>query len=74
MYQLLFEDMANENVAIIELNERLYFQRNIKMTRSIKSYLKQKGQYFVVVGAGHLIGDKGIVQLLKNAGYRITRL
>ena len=74
MYQLLFEDMANENVAIIDLYERLYFQRNIKMTRSIKSYLKQKGKYFVVVGAGHLIGDKGIVQLLKNAGYRITRL
>ncbi|MCK4705950.1 MAG: TraB/GumN family protein, partial [Gammaproteobacteria bacterium] len=48
--------------------------RNVKMTGSIKSYLKQKGRYFVVVGAGHLIGDKGIVQLLQNAGYRITRL
>ncbi|MDH5387138.1 MAG: TraB/GumN family protein [Gammaproteobacteria bacterium] len=73
MYKMLFEDLANENVAITDLYERLYFQRNIKMTRSIKSYLKQNEKYFVVVGAGHLIGDKGIVQLLKNAGFRITR-
>lgn len=74
MHQLLFEDIVNENAAIRSLYERLYFQRNIKMTNSIKSYLKQKGQYFVVVGAGHLIGDKGIVQLLQNAGYRVSRL
>lgn len=74
MHQLLFEDIVNENAAIRSLYERLYFQRNIKMTNSIKGYLKQKGQYFVVVGAGHLIGDKGIVRLLQNAGYRITRL
>ncbi|MCK5001529.1 MAG: TraB/GumN family protein [Gammaproteobacteria bacterium] len=74
MYHLLFEDIENENAAIISLYERLYFQRNIKMAASIKNYLKQKGQYFVVVGTGHLIGEKGIVHLLQNAGYQITRL
>ena len=74
MMQLLFEDIANENAAIIALYEHLYFQRNIKMTAAIKNYLKQKGQYFIVVGAGHLIGEKGIVQLLQSAGYQITRL
>ncbi len=74
MYQLLFEDIEKENEAMIALYESLYFQRNIKMTNSIKSYLKQKGKYFVVVGAAHLIGDKGIVHLLQNAGYRVSRL
>ena len=74
LHKLLFEDLVNENTAIIALYERLYFQRNIKMTNSIKSYLKQKGKYFVVVGAGHLIGDKGVVHLLQNAGYRVSRL
>ena len=74
LHKLLFEDVVNENAAIIALYERLYFQRNIKMANSINNYLKQKGQYFVIVGAGHLIGEKGIVQLLQNAGYRITRL
>ena len=74
MYKLLFEDLLNENAAIISLYESLYFQRNIKMTRSIKSYLKQKGTYFVVIGAGHLLGDKGIVRLLQSAGYHVNRL
>lgn len=73
MQKLLFDDVVKENAAIISLYEQLYFQRNIKMTGSIKSYLKQKGRYFIVVGAGHLIGDKGIVQLLRDAGYQVTR-
>lgn len=74
MQQLLFDDMLNENAEIISLYESLYFQRNIKMTASIKRYLKGKGKYFVVVGAGHLVGDRGIVRLLQQAGYSVTRL
>ncbi len=74
MQQYLFDDMLNKNKAMAALYERLYYQRNRKMTKSIKLYLKQKGQYFVVVGAGHLIGDKSIVQLLQTAGYTVTRL
>jgi len=73
MQKLLFDDILNENAAMISLYEQLYFQRNIKMTESIKSYLKLKGQYFVVVGAGHLIGNKGIVQQLHDAGYHVVR-
>ena len=74
LHKLLFEDVLTGNAAIDSFYERLYFKRNVKMTSAIKSYLKQKGRYFVVVGAGHLIGDKGIVQLLQNAGYRVDRL
>lgn len=74
MKKLLFDDVLTGSVAIDSFYDGLYFKRNVKMTSVINSYLKQKGRYFVVVGAGHLIGDKGIVQLLQNAGYRITRL
>lgn len=74
MHKLLFEDVLNENAAINALYEQLYFQRNIKMAASIEDYLSRKGGYFVVVGAGHLLGDRGIVQLLIDAGYRVTRL
>lgn len=74
MYRLLFEDLDKENAAMIALYDRLFFKRNAKMAKVIKGYLKQKGQYFVVVGAGHLIGDKGIVNLLQNADYQLKRL
>ena len=74
MNKQLFDDVLSEHSAFTSLYESLYFQRNINMTEAIKGYLNQKGKYFVVVGAGHLIGDKGIVQLLTDAGYRVTRL
>lgn len=74
MHKLLFDDVLKEHSSLTVLYEDLYFKRNIKMTRLIKHYLNQKGIYFVVVGAGHLIGEKGIVQLLQDAGYRVSRL
>ncbi|MBP1745595.1 MAG: TraB family, partial [Deltaproteobacteria bacterium] len=32
------------------------------------------GSYFVIVGAGHLVGKRGIVELLKNKGYGVEQL
>ena len=73
IHKLLFDDVLKENSALAVLYDSLYFQRNIKMANSIKQFLAEKGRYFVVVGAGHLIGDKGIVHLLQDAGYSVTR-
>ncbi|KPJ92293.1 MAG: hypothetical protein AMJ53_09645 [Gammaproteobacteria bacterium SG8_11] len=52
---------------------RIYTDRNIKMTEKISQYLKDNNIYFVVVGAGHLIGEQGIVNLLIKRGYRLTQ-
>ena len=52
----------------------LLFDRNHTMTEKIKTYLKNKESYFVVVGAAHLTGDEGIIHLLKQAGYSVKRL
>jgi uncharacterized protein len=46
--------------------EKLYKERNIKMTEKITHFLSSNKIYFVVVGAAHLIGDEGIISLLKN--------
>ena len=43
------------------------------MTDKIKRFLKDDGTYFVIVGAGHLVGEKGIVNLLRNDRYVVTR-
>ncbi len=51
--------------------DKLYFNRNIAMTEKIKSYLGQNENYFVIVGAGHLVGEKGILALLEKAGYTV---
>lgn len=39
-----------------------------------KGYLNAGGSYFVIFGAGHLIGERGIVELLKSKGYIVEQL
>jgi len=47
--------------------------RNILMAKKIEGYLKAGGTYFVVVGAGHIVGDDGIVELLRAKKYRVRQ-
>ncbi|MDA8142053.1 MAG: TraB/GumN family protein [Desulfobacteraceae bacterium] len=49
---------------------RLNDERNQRMTQRMKPYLQQ-GNSFIAVGAMHLAGPKGIVQLLRQAGYQV---
>ena len=54
--------------------EELITKRNYKMTEKILGYLKTKKHYFVVVGAGHVVGNEGIVALLQKHGFKVTQL
>jgi uncharacterized protein YbaP (TraB family) len=78
MNRLLFEDTLRDYPAFDIVYESLFYERNRQMTEKIAMMLKQprtKGaSYFVVVGSGHLIGDRGIVNLLKQKGYSAKRL
>ena len=44
------------------------------MASKIEGFLNTKDKYFIVVGAGHLIGDKGIINLLRMENYNIKQL
>jgi uncharacterized protein YbaP (TraB family) len=52
-----------------DVYQRLFLDRNRKMAAAIEGYLKTSGEYFVVVGAGHLVGAEGILNLLQGRGY-----
>jgi len=54
--------------------EKLIYERNRKMVSKIEDYLKGKETYFVIVGAGHLVGDRGIIEILKGKGYLVEQL
>lgn len=47
--------------------DNLLYKRNVSMTDKINEWLKTNETYFVVVGAAHLVGSKGIVELLKKS-------
>ncbi len=71
---ILFEDALTDYPSFVSIYDILFFRRNEDMANDIKTFLDGKGTYFVVVGAGHLVGDKGIPELLRKAGFRVRRL
>jgi len=54
--------------------DKLIYKRNRNMAQKIDGYLKTNNTYFVVVGAAHLVGDRGIIQLLMDKGYSVEQL
>jgi len=64
---------AQENPRIIPIYEKLVYERNTTMASRIEGFVKAGGRYFVVVGAGHLVGKKGIIELLKRKGYSVEQ-
>lgn len=54
--------------------QKLFDERNVKMLAKIEGYLNSNGSYFVIVGAGHLVGKRGLVELLKSKGYAVEQL
>ena len=53
---------------------KLFDERNAKMAQKVDGFLKGRQTHFVIVGAGHLIGDKGIVKLLEKKGYKVEQV
>jgi uncharacterized protein YbaP (TraB family) len=56
-----------------EISERLVSDRNSLMAERIGRVL-EKGAVFVAIGAMHLPGEDGVLNLLEQAGYRVTRI
>ncbi len=56
------------------LFDALFTRRNITMTKAVEGLLKGNGSTFFIVGAGHLVGEEGIVDQLKTKGYKVQRV
>jgi Uncharacterized protein conserved in bacteria len=66
---------ASEGMAMTEvLDEKMLYGRNPAMLSKIEIFLAGKQVHFVAIGALHLIGKRGLVEMLKTKGYEITQL
>jgi uncharacterized protein YbaP (TraB family) len=54
--------------------ESMFLQRNQKWLPQIERFLQGDGNYLVIVGSGHLVGDHGIVRALQGRGYLVKQL
>lgn len=52
----------------------MFTDRNRKMVKKIGEFLKSDKTYFVVVGSGHLVGEGGIVDLLRKQKLTVEQL
>ena len=55
------------------LEDKILVSRNIGMANKIKSALDSKQKDLFAFGAAHLIGDKGVLNLLTEQGYTVSR-
>jgi uncharacterized protein YbaP (TraB family) len=68
--EIMFQSLKDEP-RLASFYEKFIFERNRTMSDRIAAMLQTKGTYFVVIGAGHLVGDKGVVRLLERKGYSL---
>jgi uncharacterized protein YbaP (TraB family) len=57
-----------------ELEEKLLNERNRNWLPQIEKFLQQDEDTLVVVGAAHLVGKNGVVELLKARGYKVEQM
>lgn len=73
MDEAIVAESLREEPRVAPILEKILFERNVTITGKIKGYLSSGRSCFVVVGAAHFIGDRGIVKLLEKEGYRVRQ-
>ena len=73
MESILTRSVSEDN-RFASIFERIVYERNRKMASKIEDLLRTSETYFVIVGAGHLVGDRGIIENLKKKGYLAEQL
>ena len=68
-----FLDSLNTSMYTENYMENMLYIRNRNMTEKIDSIAKT-GSLFSAIGAAHLGGEKGVIEMLREKGYSVTAL
>lgn len=72
-----FEDIIESSMESVpeEYNQALWHKRNKEMAQKVEQYFADSDEdYFVVVGAGHLVGETSVVRELEYRGYKVEAI
>jgi uncharacterized protein YbaP (TraB family) len=70
----IMKKSTSGDIDMSSVYEKLITERNRNMAGKIEEYLEDDKTYFIIVGAGHLVGKKGIIEILKDKGYTVKQL
>ncbi|MES9992182.1 MAG: TraB/GumN family protein [Candidatus Thiodiazotropha sp.] len=74
LMEISFANPISEDPALQEkFMAQMLTGRNHRMLERMGSYLTQ-GRVFIAVGALHLVGDEGLISLLRRRGYKVNLL
>jgi len=74
LYQLVIAEGLEENPEFAPLYDALFFKRNRTMAKTIQQLSGDHQSLFVIVGAGHLVGDRSVTKLLQKQGFQINQI
>lgn len=72
--QFMADNMLADMENYPELNRVIVVDRNIDWTNQIEQLIDDDIDYLIVVGTLHLVGDKGVPELLKTRGYEVIQM
>ena len=64
--ELLSSESAVLSIGGDEMSFKLNDERNFQMLEIIEKYLESNEKYFIIVGAAHLVGENGLINLLRE--------
>ena len=71
----VLDDLMNQGLKDVPtLFTKLVVDRNTAWLPKIEQMLKNKDDALVVVGAGHLVGKSGVVEMLRAKGYTVDQI
>lgn len=71
--RIVLQEPLRRNPDSLTIIEKTIYDRNTVMAGRIEGFLAGRQIYFVIVGSGHVVGEKGILNLLRQKGYQVEQ-
>jgi uncharacterized protein len=72
--EALLTRSLSEAPQLMPIFDKLFYKRNREMGEKIERFLQGKETVCVIVGAAHLVGKEGIIELLRGKGYSVEQM
>ncbi|MHB8109267.1 MAG: TraB/GumN family protein [Syntrophorhabdaceae bacterium] len=70
----MLEKSVEDDDNLKKIYKKIMTDRNRNMAEKIVGYLTNGQRVFIVVGAGHMVGNEGILELLNERGFKVEQL